>query len=71
MCPSLVPKFLFTLILVACMFWTQTHRSTGFPSHGKVLKKSSKLELLVKKIMKSVKRVIDDYSKLSLVTVRD
>ena len=33
--------------------------------------KSSKLELLVKKIMKSVKRVIDDYSKLSLVTVRD
>ncbi|KAI4562348.1 hypothetical protein MJT46_011310 [Ovis ammon polii x Ovis aries] len=33
--------------------------------------KSSKLDLLVEKIMKSVKRVIDDYSKLSLVTVRD
>ncbi|KAG5201516.1 hypothetical protein MJG53_011678 [Ovis ammon polii x Ovis aries] len=33
--------------------------------------KSSKLDLLVEKIMKSMKRVIDDYSKLSLVTVRD
>ena len=31
--------------------------------------KSSKLDLLVEKIMKSMKRVIDDYSKLSLVTV--